>query len=654
MSNGNATRSETITSKQDIETIFKFIKRATDSGNPPAILIGAGASYSAGVPLAKGFVDAINADYSHCLHGAKEDEKSSYQFCMGRLSQADRKRLIEKALDSAKVNWGHIALAQMISNGTFSRVLSFNFDLLVEKSLSLLGLQFAVYDFGSAPSDKLTFIAEPAIIHLHGQGYGIKLINDKGETDEHIEKLAPLFTDTLKSRNLIVIGYSGFSDPYMKLIVDNFSGDHNLIWLNFGANTDTDLAELEHFTQLRVFNNCDFDQMMIGLAELHDTWPPEFVRNPLKHTQTSINAVHDYPRFTTKDVEIDIVSFLRSRLQQEVMRWDESAEVHGIILNAAMNPQDEDTFQNLVRILERDGTSLSPDQKRLTSMAFLKKATSVFPDDFGSRVKIAKDTLEEVMILVTKSLEYDPTNASAHVSFAKVLTSFQGDHDLAETHYLHAISTDPNDAMILVFYADFQSTVRRNHEAADDLYVRALNADPNNPMILGAYARFRSMHQNDHDVTEDFYKRAIKADPNNSTTLGNYAQFLTNYRNDHDAAEDLYRRAVEANPNNSGALTNYANLVTWRRNDHDAAEELYKRAIDADPINVVALCNYAGLLIRTRNDHDAAEDLYKRAIKAEPQDVGTLRCYASFLSEIRGDHASAEGLYKRANDASDS
>ena len=150
---------------------------------------------------------------------------------MELLSINERRDLIKPLLDKAKVNWGHIALAQMIGSGFVGRVLSVNFDLVPEHACGLLGLQPAVYDFGIAPASDAALIVSPAICHLHGQSYGLILLNTEQETQQHREKLRPVLIDSLRTAPLVVIGYSGSADGVFQILIDDFADQKSLYWV---------------------------------------------------------------------------------------------------------------------------------------------------------------------------------------------------------------------------------------------------------------------------------------------------------------------------------------------------------------------------------------------------------------------------------------
>ncbi|WP_096175689.1 SIR2 family protein [Cohaesibacter sp. ES.047] len=147
---------------------------------------------------------------------------------MSKLSPQERKALIEPLLRDASLNWGHVALASIIKQSNVKRVLSFNFDFLLEQAFSLLGEHLPVYDFGIAPASNISGLADKAVFHLHGQSYGLKLLNTEEETRNHAENLRPLIQDSLCNHVTIVAGYSGDADGVFQTMLEAYNGDSRL------------------------------------------------------------------------------------------------------------------------------------------------------------------------------------------------------------------------------------------------------------------------------------------------------------------------------------------------------------------------------------------------------------------------------------------
>ena len=204
-----------------------------DSGGV-AFLTGAGCSVTAGIPLAAQLVKQINDEYGNEIKRlVKPEQRGDYGACMGALALGERQRLLEPYLQNATINWANIALACMIHNRFVRRVLTFNFDSVLARACGLLARFPAIYDFGVSPSDRTDYLAEPCIVHLHGQGYGPVMTNSETETRAHAKKLLPLLNDTFARFPLVVIGYSGEADKVFHEIVGAYAGKYRIYWLGF-------------------------------------------------------------------------------------------------------------------------------------------------------------------------------------------------------------------------------------------------------------------------------------------------------------------------------------------------------------------------------------------------------------------------------------
>src|SRR5882672_6143645 len=213
----------------DVRKIAERLKGARDNSRAH-FLLGAGCSITAGIPSAAKLIEQIHSEYPEHCNGLNEDDRQSYGACMALLTSNERRQLIQAHLDKAQINWGTIALAQLIAKKFVGRVLTVNFDLVLENACGLLGLQPAVYDFGVAPADDPAMIVSPSIIHLHGQSYGLVRLNTDEETRRHREKLQPILRDTLRSAPLVVVGYSGSADGIFKTLLEEYKGFDRLYW----------------------------------------------------------------------------------------------------------------------------------------------------------------------------------------------------------------------------------------------------------------------------------------------------------------------------------------------------------------------------------------------------------------------------------------
>ncbi len=288
----------------NVKALANLMNHAKGQNRPFAFLTGAGCSITAGIPAAPGILKAINesglGESVRQRLGVDDVAKANYGRAMAMLNSQERKEIIGPLLDLAKVNWGHIALAQLMKAGYVGRVLTFNFDTILARACGLIGLYPAIYDFSMVPEHKgrFDYIAQPSIIHLHGQGTSLTMMNSQEETQKHAEKLEPLFKDTLEQHNLIVIGYSGLADGAFKRLRNCASDQRRLYWCEY-----TEAATPEHVQSL--IDNCktmgeywsgvDFDVLLVELAQELSLFPPTIFKNPAQHLLDEIAPIVPVP-----------------------------------------------------------------------------------------------------------------------------------------------------------------------------------------------------------------------------------------------------------------------------------------------------------------------------------------------------------------------
>lgn len=303
-------------------------------------VIGAGASITAGIPLASKLVEEILARYPRRLDGLSESERANYGRVMGCLAPAQREELVSPYLERAKLNWGHIALASLIAESKVKRVLTFNFDLILEKALALLGRHVAVYDFGMMPTKQINRLVEPSIVHLHGQGYGMKLLNSEEETRAHCENLRPLFGTALRESLTVVFGYGGKSDPVLDVMTAEYDSRYPLYWLGHDDAASEHLALLLATEDATYLGGCDFDRVMTRVAEGLEAWPPSILANPMRHVREVLAPTTDYP--VGDEAAVDILREARRRLAEFETDWETNRTLEQRALESSMgSPEGE-------------------------------------------------------------------------------------------------------------------------------------------------------------------------------------------------------------------------------------------------------------------------------------------------------------------------
>ncbi|RTR19430.1 TPR end-of-group domain-containing protein [Azospirillum griseum] len=298
------------TSVEEIADCMRARKRANQACS---LLIGAGCSVSAGIPLANGFVSRIQKEHGAAYRRAKTKH---YPDVMAELGDGYRRDLVAEAIDKAHINWAHIAIAQLMKHGYVSRVLTTNFDPLVVRACAMVGEFPAVYDFAASQNFHPEYLPEKAVFYLHGQRDGFILLHTEEDVRRHSANLAPLFREAGQGRMWLVAGYSGENDPVFTHLeaVEHFR--YNLTWARY-----EDEDPPPHLTQKLLkpgkgtlyLRGYDADRLFVELAQRLDCFPPDFISAPFQHLRNTLDRVGPF-QLPHKAGPLDIVQEARKRI----------------------------------------------------------------------------------------------------------------------------------------------------------------------------------------------------------------------------------------------------------------------------------------------------------------------------------------------------
>ena len=195
------------------------------------------------------------------------------------------------------------------------------------------------------------------------------------------------------------------------------------------------------------------------------------------------------------------------------------------------------------------------------------------------------------------------------------------DKDKRQRLYLEGMEKFPDSAELAGHYASFLEVEYGDLSAAEDMYKKSIELDKNNASNIGNYATFIEDHKADYDAAEELYKRSIELDPHDGTNVSSYANLLVNHRRNNDAAESLYRQAMSLAPDNTWNICNFANFLVAERKDYDTANKLFKKALAIKPNNAWLMGNYAIFLSDIRNNKKDAIPLLQEALKLKPNNI---------------------------------
>lgn len=300
---------------REIDDVVQALTFAKQSGKGCTLLVGAGCSFSAGIPLAAGIIERIKRDFPSYYErarkkaamrakdkGAEGDCSPSYSDCMAELTETTRRDLFAEYVDKAKINWAHICIAALVKAGYVDRILTTNFDSLILQACALLGEVPAVYDFASSGYIEAHNLPNKAVFHLHGQRNGFVLLNTEEAFEKHFELLSPLMDAVRSGRVWIVVGYSGETDPVFKHLVNVRRLDNELYWVGYRDNPPRQHIREKLLTKVNAYyvKNYSPDEFFEELTRQLRIFPPELVDRPFSYLESALDKLIPKDNLTRK------------------------------------------------------------------------------------------------------------------------------------------------------------------------------------------------------------------------------------------------------------------------------------------------------------------------------------------------------------------
>ncbi len=305
-----------------IKDVINDIRDCKEDGHCCALLIGAGCSVSAGIPLANEIVEHIKNKYSDWYDKA---ETKDYSTCMSKLKPQKRFMLIKNYVKNAKMNWASIGIAQLIHEDIVDRVLTTNFDPLIIRACSLIGEYPAVYDLATTSIFVPANIDEKSIFYLHGQHTGFIQIHS--EKDDYPESIASAFQATGTSRLWIVVGYSGENDPVFKRLTEFPRFDNRLYWICYKDNEPAPHVREKLLTpgkEAFYVKGYDADDFFTKLCQELKCFPPSFISAPFTSLKNAVDDILPYSP-PGEDQKIDIMLRLKEQIDKAISTFEQSS-----------------------------------------------------------------------------------------------------------------------------------------------------------------------------------------------------------------------------------------------------------------------------------------------------------------------------------------
>ena len=274
--------------KRKIEDVAEAVRAADGEC---VVLIGAGCSRSAGIPLAGELIREVEEAFP-AAHRRASDPRN-YNKVMAELNTMQRRQLLNRHIDAARINWAHLALAQLFVREKIDRILTVNFDPLVVRACALVGLFPAIYDLATAESFRKAHIAPRSVFYLNGQHTGFVTLNTEDELERHRKRLKSIVEDTGTRRTWIVVGYSGAADPLLDTLAENELFEGGLYWIGHAAEPDPAVRDklLEAGKDAFYVGGQDADAFFTELARRLESFPPALIVRPFSHISTIVGLI---------------------------------------------------------------------------------------------------------------------------------------------------------------------------------------------------------------------------------------------------------------------------------------------------------------------------------------------------------------------------
>ncbi|MCH8313166.1 MAG: hypothetical protein IID17_09300 [Nitrospinae bacterium] len=309
-----------------IETIVNGLKEAKSRGRGCILLTGAGCSVPAGIPDAAGWVERIKDRFPKVFSNTQVKD---YHHLVAALTQEERSQIFSETLQKTRINWAHIAIAQLMKENFIDRVMTTNFDSLTRKACALVGEFPAVYDGASANLNGGSSIWQGSITHLHGQYPGaVDIITEKGFHALY-QSLGPSFKENdFKDYLWIVVGFGGIKDPVFELLKKAGHFEQGLYWIGHEDAPPSQQVQEGLLSKNKgavYVQGYDADSFLVTLTQALGIFPPEFVFQPFSHWNHLVQSISPFPiPGQNRNDTIDITRTFSDEMENSICQFERS------------------------------------------------------------------------------------------------------------------------------------------------------------------------------------------------------------------------------------------------------------------------------------------------------------------------------------------
>ena len=513
-----------------------------------AFFIGAGCSYSSGIPTARELVEQWlpklkkkkTNDMQEVETWAKEyfkheyDQKSLSKLYANTINELfphpkSRQQEIERLTEGKEPFLGYALLANLMGDSKFSErfnmILTTNFDDLVADALYLYTSKRprvisheSLVSFASSSSKK------PHVIKLHGDAQ-FDPKNTSRETDKLEPEVENVLKEILAERGIIFLGYGGNDSSIIKLL--SKLNERSLQWGIYWVSPNLPSSELSKWLDQRNatwVKHRDFDEFMLLLSN-------EFGIKTLDRSNFEL-------RFKNM---MDSNHAAIKKIQGKILEKPESeVKIH---LNEALKKiidDSEDWFQLAMNANEQAKTDFSSAEK-LYQEGFIKFGNNgVFLGLFGE-LYFDYAKYENSAKYLEKALKMEPNN-EVFLNLLGLSYNYIGKLENALDCFKKLLELKPDDASYLSNYGLVLCNMKKYDESLP--YVeKSLLKEPNEPIPL-AIKGMNLRYLGRYDEALESFLKSLRIGTERALTLLHIGS-LYRYLGDQKEAIKYFNKILE-------------------------------------------------------------------------------------------------------------
>jgi tetratricopeptide (TPR) repeat protein len=642
-----------------------------------ALFLGAGASWSSGIPLASDMI----REWRQTAHKEQADNEPFDDWCGRQIwfkkpteysdlfellytDQRARQKYIESKVELGFPGWGYLYLGNIVRNGWLNLIFTTNFDDLVNEALTSYYSYNAVVCAADSEVETINLsTARAKVIKLHGDYLFKSLKNTTAELQRLTENMDHKFGEFARQCSLVVLGYSGADQSIMsllaKLLNDPGAFPRDIYWGVHDPKSPlaAPLADLvTKHPKLKLFHCEDFDLFMAGLHQRLKLPTPSVVTEPLQAARTNINQllahIERKPGQTTIHSDAEKLS---QQLHGSIAQVSEAGALDLLDAQIALGTRDYSEALSRItpyvaehaddaRALTIWGSALmiQSEEEGLLHLADeaaakWRAAIKADPQWTVARYNLVRhyamrQSYREAIAEAETLLQLVPRDANLKMNLAQMYGTAGRTRD-ALTTIQQLLADDPDNVVLLMNHAALLDQRGRPVDMLKQIE-RAVQIAPANPWVRFQAAQGYARTGRPMEAASEF-NQAIQLEPRNVGFRMQAAIFFLTANQPVQALPHL-REATRLEPD-SAELRGWLATTLMNTNALADARKEIDAAIDLDP-NESRLAATAGQIYLQSGKPNDAERFYKQAIESNPNAVGPYVGLAKLYVRMQRQH----------------